>query len=91
MSLPDAMVTAIEDCGFFESIPLWAVTIIGKIFYYRTVVYYHNDCIRKIFKLYMYAAIAPIPLCRFCGRAYTANRYIVYEVSMRRYVWRDQL
>lgn len=28
--LPSAMVTAIEDCGFFESIPLWAVTLIIK-------------------------------------------------------------
>ena len=26
-TLPDSMVSAIEDCGFFESIPLWAVTL----------------------------------------------------------------
>ena len=25
-------VTAVEDCGFFESIPLWAVTLIGGLF-----------------------------------------------------------
>ena len=30
--LPSEMVTAIEDCGFFESIPLWAVTLIGSLF-----------------------------------------------------------
>lgn len=29
-TLPSEMVTAIEDCGFFESIPLWAVTLIGS-------------------------------------------------------------
>ena len=28
-TLPAEMVTTIEDCGFFESIPLWAVTLIG--------------------------------------------------------------
>ena len=27
--LPDSIVTAIEDCGFWESVPLWAVTLIG--------------------------------------------------------------
>ena len=26
--LPQEMITAIESCGFFESIPLWAVTLI---------------------------------------------------------------
>ena len=30
--LPDEMVTAIENCGFWESIPLWAVTLIGGLF-----------------------------------------------------------
>ena len=29
--LPAEMITAIEDCGFFESIPLWAVTLIGSL------------------------------------------------------------
>ena len=32
-TLPKAMIDAIEDCGFFESIPLWAVTLIGSLFY----------------------------------------------------------
>lgn len=27
-TLPTEMITAIESCGFFESIPLWAVTLI---------------------------------------------------------------
>lgn len=26
------IVTAVEDCVFFESIPLWAVTLIGGLF-----------------------------------------------------------
>ena len=30
--LPSEIVTAIEDCGFLESIPLWAVTLIGGLF-----------------------------------------------------------
>lgn len=31
-TLPAEMITTIEDCGFFESIPLWAVTLIGGLF-----------------------------------------------------------
>ena len=30
--LPQEIITAVEDCGFFESIPLWAVTLIGGLF-----------------------------------------------------------
>lgn len=29
--LPEEIITAVEDCGFFESIPLWAVTLIGGL------------------------------------------------------------
>lgn len=32
VTLPNEMIQAIEDCGFFESIPLWAVTLIGSLF-----------------------------------------------------------
>ena len=31
-TLPQEMVDTIESCGFFESIPLWAVTLIGGLF-----------------------------------------------------------
>ena len=30
--LPQEIVDAVESCGFFESIPLWAVTLIGGLF-----------------------------------------------------------
>ena len=32
MVLPESIVTAIEDSGFWESVPLWAVTLIGSLF-----------------------------------------------------------
>ena len=31
-TLPAEMIDTIESCGFFESIPLWAVTLIGGLF-----------------------------------------------------------
>ena len=39
-TLPTTMIKAIEDCGFFESIPLWAVTLIGGLV---VTVYNDND------------------------------------------------
>ena len=31
-ALPDEMTSIIEDVGFFDSIPLWAVTLLGSLF-----------------------------------------------------------
>ena len=67
-SLPDSMVSAIEDCGFFESIPLWAVTLIGSLFITVLSFIIILTVYGRFFKLYMYTAIAPIPLSTFAGQ-----------------------
>ena len=43
--LPQELITAIESCGFFESIPLWAVTIIRWFIYYGFIICYDFVCI----------------------------------------------
>ena len=58
---------AIEDCGFFESIPLWAVTLIGGLFIWVLSFVMILSVYGRFFKLYMYTAIAPIPLSTFAG------------------------
>ena len=65
--LPTEIVTAIEDCGFFESIPLWAVTLIGGLFVWVLSFVMILSVYGRVFKLYMYTAIAPIPLSTFAG------------------------
>lgn len=65
--LPDTIVSAIEDCGFLESIPLWAVTLIGGIFVWVLSFVMILTVYGRFFKLYMYTAIAPIPLASFAG------------------------
>ena len=67
-SLPSEMIDAIEDCGFFESIPLWAVTIIGSLFITILSFIIIMTVYGRFFKLYMYTAIAPIPLSTFAGQ-----------------------
>ena len=65
--IPQEMITAIEDCGFFESIPLWAVTLIGGLFVWVLSFIMILNVYGRFFKLYMYTAIAPIPLASFAG------------------------
>lgn len=67
-TLPPEMIDAIEDCGFFESIPLWAVTLIGSLFVIVLSFIIIMTVYGRFFKLYMYTAIAPIPLSTFAGQ-----------------------
>ena len=46
---PQEIVTAVESCGFFESIPLWAVTLIGGLFITSPQLHYDNDRLRAVF------------------------------------------
>lgn len=65
--LPEEIKTAVEDCGFFESIPLWAVTLIGSLFITILSFVMILTVYGRFFRLYLYTAIAPIPLSSFAG------------------------
>lgn len=67
VTLPPELVTAIEDCGFFESIPLWAITLIGGLFVWVISFVMILSVYGRFFRLYMYTAIAPIPLATYAG------------------------
>ncbi len=67
MVLPSEIVTAVEDCGFFESIPLWAVTLIGGLLVTVLSFVMIMTVYGRFFKLYLYTAIAPVPLAAFAG------------------------
>ena len=65
--LPESIVKAIEDCGFWESVPLWAVTLIGSLFITVLSFVMIMTVYGRFFKLYLYTAIAPVPLSSFAG------------------------
>ena len=67
VSLPQSVIDAINNCGFFESIPLWAVTLLGGLFVTVLSFILILTVYGRFFKLYMYTAIAPIPLSSFAG------------------------
>ena len=66
-TLPSEIVAAVEACSFFESIPLWAVTLIGSLFIWVLSFVMILTVYGRFFRLYMYTAIAPIPLSSFAG------------------------
>lgn len=65
--LPQEMINAIESCGFFESIPLWAVTLIGGMLITILSFVMILSVYGRFFKIYLYTALAPIPLSTFAG------------------------
>lgn len=67
--LPDTIIQAVENCGFFESIPIWAITLIGGLFI--TILSYVMilTVYGRFFKMYLYTAIAPIPLSTAAGES----------------------
>lgn len=67
ITLPQEMIDTIESCGFFESIPLWAVTLIGGLLVTVLSFILIMTVYGRFFKLYMYTALAPIPLSTFAG------------------------
>lgn len=67
VTMPQTMVDIIEDMGFFESIPVWAVTLIGSLIVWVLSFIMILSVYGRFFKLYMYTAISPIPLASFAG------------------------
>ena len=66
--LPEEMVTMIESVSFMESIPLWAVTLLGSLFIWVLSLVMILTVYSRFFKIYMATAIAPIPLSSFAGQ-----------------------
>ena len=65
--LPQEMISTIESCGFFESIPLWAVTLIGGLLVTVLSFIMILSVYGRFFRLYLYTAIAPVSLSTFGG------------------------
>lgn len=70
ITMPAEMVSIIEDMGFFESIPVWAVTLIGSLIVWVLSFIMILSVYGRFFKLYMYTAISPIPLSSFAGEPF---------------------
>ena len=65
--LPAEIEDKILDVGFFSSVPLWIVTLLGSLFITILSFIMIMTVYGRFFKLYLYTAIAPIPLSTFAG------------------------
>ena len=68
-ALPAEGEAAIAQASFWESIPLWIVTLLGSLLITILSFIIIMTMYGRYFSLYMYAAIAPIPLAAFAGES----------------------
>ena len=69
VSLPSEIETAIRNVGFLASIPLWLVTILGSLLITVLSFVMILTVYGRFFYIYIYTALAPIPLASFAGES----------------------
>lgn len=67
VTLPTQITTAVNGLTFFQSIPVWAVSLIGCLVVIVLAFVMIMSVYGRFFKIYLYTAIAPIPLSTFAG------------------------
>ena len=67
VTMPEEMTAAIQALRFWQSIPAWAVSLIGSLVIIVLSFVMIMSVYGRFFKLYLYTAIAPIPLSAFAG------------------------
>ena len=72
-SLPGEIVTAIEGVGLLESIPLWLVSLLGTLFITVMSFILLLTVYGRFFRLYMFTALAPLPLASFAGQTTSSS------------------
>lgn len=68
-TLPTEIISAIEDVGFLESIPLWLVSVLGSLFITVMSFILILTVYGRFFKLYLYTAMSPLPFAAFAGES----------------------
>lgn len=79
-TVPQEIIDAVKDVGFFEGIPLWAITLIGGLFITVLSFVMILTVYGRFFKLYLYTAIFPIPLAAAAGEG-TQNTAMTFIKS----------
>ena len=67
VTLPDMIQQKILSCSFFDSIPLWIVALLCSLLITVLSFVMILTVYGRFFQLYMYTALAPIPLATFAG------------------------
>ena len=81
-TLPAEIVTAIENVGFMESIPLWLVSFLGSLFITVMSFILILTVYGRFFRLYLYTALSPLPFASFAGE----NASVMGKAFVKSYV-----
>ena len=81
-ALPTEIVTAIENVGFMESIPLWLVSFLGSLFITVMSFILILTVYGRFFRLYLYTALSPLPFASFAGE----NTSVMGKAFVKSYV-----
>jgi hypothetical protein len=78
--------------GFWASIPLWLVTLLGSLFITVLAFIMILTVYGRFFKIYMYAALSPVALASFAGEAIilwqgVSQSYIAVCMEARLLCW----
>ena len=65
--LPEEIVNSVSEVTFIDSIPLWAMTLIGGLAVTVLSFIMIMTVYGRFFRIYMFTALAPIPLATFAG------------------------
>lgn len=69
VTLPTEIAEGVADVGFWASIPLWLVTLLGSLFITVLAFIMILTVYGRFFKIYMYAALSPVALASFAGES----------------------
>ena len=72
-TLPTEIVTAVESLGLLESIPLWLVSLLSSLFITIMSFILLLTVYGRFFRLYLYTALASLPLASFAGEGTSAS------------------
>ena len=67
VTLPEEIATAIDNTSFLDRFPMWIVALLGSIVIFVLGIILIMSVYGRFFRLYLYTAIAPIPLSSFAG------------------------
>lgn len=82
-TLPDELVSVIEDVGFIDSIPLWAVTLLGSLFIWVLSLVMILTVYSRFFKLLYRNGHRTHPAGQLCGTALQQYRRSLFEKLCR--------
>lgn len=81
-TVPQEIISKVNDHGFFESIPIWAITLLGGLFITILSFVMILTVYGRFFKLYMYSAISLIPLAAAAGEGTQSTAFTFMKIYM---------